>query len=127
MIRRMIIGGVIGAVAAIGCAIALGAGMMSDPRLDPIALLPYAEGCDGCAPIVLQIAWSLQNEPNAWSSDGFYLCRSGNSACMWIANQAYGLEIGSSRWSTMQLDDDRARVYLYAAFQCWLLDQRRWR
>lgn len=83
------------------------------------------DGCITCPLIVRQMAWSLDNEPTLWSTDGYIVSRNGGGA-MWIANEAYGIEIGTSAGHTSTLDNSESRALLWRAYQRWVIDSRRW-
>lgn len=97
-------------------------------RLSTLKVPEIYDGCEHCSLIVRQIAWSIDHDPTDWSTDGFLLCRNGGwlwspDACVWIANDAYGIEIGP-RSNTVHLQSEEERALLWRATQRWLTNGR---
>ena len=100
----------------------------------PTALAPHSIGlgavrppikyrdCDDCSLLSRQIAWSLDNQPELWDTDGFHVDRRGGGS-MWIANGAYYIGLGSSDSSTHPGRPDLTphdQGLLWGAYQRWL-------
>ena len=74
----------------------------------PPAKFPTREGCNQRG--VLAAVWSLENQPDDWSYDGFRLGKGDIS--IWVANDDYGLEINGFTGLTQQ-----CRALLFTATQ----------
>lgn len=104
---------------------AIGLFCIAATPLSKITVPDSYDNCDDCSVIVREMAWSLDNEPTLWTTDGFRLCRSGGG-CIWIANQAYGIGIGPTE-RTVELQSHVERNLLWRAAQRWLVRPENYR
>ncbi len=81
---------------------------------------PY-NGCGQCSLPARQIAWSLDNQGDQWSSDHYRANRRG--IWIWVANEAYGLQVNTVKdvvphdfgWIPSPLD----RELIYSSYARW--------
>ena len=78
--------------------------------------------CDDCSLLSRQIAWSLDNQPELWDTNGFHVDRRGGGS-MWAANGAAHIELGSGAASTIPDRPDLTphdQDLLWGAYPRWL-------
>lgn len=91
-------------------------------NIEPVALVtgPYRD-CSDCTQQAMQIAWSLDHQPQQWSADEFHAHRRG--VWIWIGNRDYGMQVGTDRsvapdgfgWKPSQSD----REMIWGAYSDW--------
>lgn len=80
--------------------------------------------CPDCSEIVRKMAYSLDTQPTAWSTNGYEIWREGGGAA-WIANSDYGISIGPEKSKLAKIDNENDRRALWAAYQRWAINQKR--
>lgn len=91
----------------------------------PISQLPAPLDCASCSTIVRQMAWSLENEPAAWTTDGYRVTRF--DAAIWIANCAYDVEIGPDDRHTGKLQNPEEAHLLCNKYYAWITKSERFK
>jgi hypothetical protein len=93
-------------------------------RFSGLASIKVPAVYDGasCSLIARQIAWSLDNEPDRWSTDGYKVTRDGSGASVWVANEAYGMSIAPDPQSVngSSWNDECGKELVYRSYQHWL-------
>lgn len=77
--------------------------------------------CADCSLLARQMAWSIDKQPEKWTTDGYRLSRF-DGPSVWVANEAYGIGVGPTPITAgaSQLDNKSDRELLWRAYQRWL-------
>lgn len=97
----------------------------SGDGLAPLSLLQVPDeygDCASCARIVRQMAWSLEHEPDAWTTNGFYVIRKDGPA-IWVASGVNFIRIGPKKTEVaMEPLQEAERELLWRAHNQWVYD-----
>src|SRR5215469_593181 len=81
---------------------------------------PSEVGCPKCSQTARDLVWSLDNEPKAWSNDGFTLCKGWDKPCVWFSNGTFGLEAGNNSLGSGWHPQGNDTEFVWNAIQRWL-------
>jgi len=95
-------------------------------RISDIKVPDIYDGCNDCSLIVRQMAWSMDNEPATWKTDGYYVSR--NDATAWVASSDYIVRIGPDKENLGELLHDGSEAHLiYRAYRRFVTRSERFK
>lgn len=122
--KRLTIAGALAALVLAGCSQPFVTAQVASGQLHRAP--PDFKGlCPECGQLALDVAWSLQNEPQAWSGDSYNLCKGAvDTTCLWIANRDYGLTVKRGLTGPAALEGDMYvpdREFIWRTYGKWAI------